>query len=242
MHVDPHTLNWQLYAQIAQVAATVLTGVGIIISTGIGIRTVRELRADRSFRVQPRLLFDRGGEVVRCRLNDEGGIPGIDPTIAGELLRNASPTARTCIASRLWGKLTNHGTGSALDVRVTFITKNVIKADEQFRIDEKKLSEFPYHPLFNRIPAMPSNISPGSSAQFFRLPTPITVDFTGQIAQLEGLVSIEYQNIYGTQFEVQQNFRAFIERNNNPPEVTLTFSDEVPAQPKKTVEFNLPEY
>jgi hypothetical protein len=225
--MDWHKLDWQLYAQIAQVTATLLTGIGITISCVLGLRMVKELKADREHRIRPRVLFDKGGQKITCQLVEAAGIPGIDPAIAMHLLRLKPAGAKTCVAKDLWGRLTNHGTGSALNVAVTFITKKIVKAGEEFAIDDKKLHDFPYDPNFNRVPATPSNIAPGNSSRFLRLPTPVTVDFTGQISIVDGSVAIEYQNIYGTPFEIHQEFRVHVKRNLHEAELVLTFGDEI---------------
>jgi len=162
---------------------------------------------------------------------DLHGIPGIDASIAMALLRNKPAGTKGCVAKELWGRLKNHGTGSALNVSVTFITQRVVKAGEEFSIDAKKVTEFPYDTRLNHVPASPSNIAPGGTARFFRIPTPITTDFSGQISSIEGRVAIEYQNIYGTPFEIHQEFRAYVKRMQEGAEVILTFGDELKLEP-----------
>ncbi|HEY2497454.1 MAG TPA: hypothetical protein VGK24_10320 [Candidatus Angelobacter sp.] len=229
--MDWHKLDWQLYAQVAQVFATLLTGIGITTSFVLGIRMVRELQADRQLRIHPRVIFDRGGQKIKCQLLDHSGIPGIEPSIAMALLRNKPAGTKCCVAKELWGHLINHGTGSALNVSVTFITQKVVKAGEEFSIDAKKLTEFPYDIRLNHVPASPSHIAPGGSARFLRIPTPITCDFSAQISSIEGKVAIEYQNIYGTPFEIHQEFRAFVKRTEESAEIILTFGDELEVEP-----------
>jgi hypothetical protein len=149
------------------------------------------------------------------------------------LLRNKPAGTKGCVAKELWGHLTNHGTGSALNVSVTFITQKVVKAGEEFSIDAKKLTEFPYDIRLNHVPASPSHIAPGGSARFLRIPTPITADFSGQISSIEGRVAIECQSIYGSPFEIHQVFRAFVERTQEDADVILTFGDELDAEPSQ---------
>jgi len=141
----PH-LDWQTWAAIAQVVTTVLTGIGIIVSLWIGVRTLREVRDDRLHRVRPKLLFQRGGQRVTCELKERPGIPGIDPEYAAHLLKNKPPAARHCLAKHLWNGLSNYGNGSALNASITIVAETVEKAGEKFAIDERKLSEFPYFP------------------------------------------------------------------------------------------------
>lgn len=222
-------LDWQTAAALAQVIATVLAAVGIITSLYIGIRTLREVQSDRLHRVRPKLLFDQGARGIECDLEEGIGIPGIDPGYAAELLKGRPRRARSCVAKGLWGDLTNHGTGAALNASITIFARKVRKAGEEFSLDAKKLLEFPYSPELNHIPAHPSHIDPGKAGRFLRLPTPVTVDYTGQMNSMECVVLIQYEDIYGNGHDTWQEMRARVERQENSARVFLTFGEEILA-------------
>jgi hypothetical protein len=225
-------MNWELATQIAQVIATILTGVGVIVSVWIGISTVRETRADRIQSVKPKLLFDRGGQMVQCDLVEANGIPGIDFTYASTLLKHKPPGTKSCKPKTSWNRLTNHGNGSAINTSVTFLTQKVEKAGESFFIDDIKLFNFPYSPDLNRIPATPSNIPPRGTGEFFRIPTPVFVDFTGQLTLMYCVAVLDYEDVFGTKYQTLQELRVHIERTENEAQVTLTFSEEVALSPE----------
>lgn len=220
-------MNWEITVQVAQVAATVLLGIGIIISLWIGIKTLREVHSDRIHRVYPRLLFNRGGQVVKCKLAEADGIMGIDPKFAAELLKSKPSGVRSCIPLTFWGELTNHGNGSALNVTITILTRRVHKAGADFLIDSEKLLEFPYSPHLNMIPANPSNIEPGGSAEFLRIPTPVFVDFSGLLTRMECIAVIDYEDMYGNKYQTLQELYLHIQRFKSEANVTLTFGEEV---------------
>lgn len=222
-------IDWQLWASIAQVVATVLTGIGIVVSIFIASSALRETRIDRIDRVKPKLLFDKGGQRVDCNLEKAEGIPGVNFNFASNLLKDKPTNARHCIAKGLWGRLTNHGSGAALNTMLTIVTNKIEKAGEEFIVDSTKLDEFPYALSLNRIPAAPSHIAPNEMACFFRLPTPIVVDFTGQLTKMDCTAMITYEDVYGNHYETKQELRAFIERKESSAIVTLTFSDEIPV-------------
>jgi hypothetical protein len=72
-------------ARLAQVIALPITASGVLVSLYIGISTLRELRAERKYRVRPFCIFKRGGFGVHVELEDKYGIPGIQPQLAGPL-------------------------------------------------------------------------------------------------------------------------------------------------------------
>ncbi len=222
-------LDWQTAAALAQVVATVLAAVGIITSLYIGIRTLQEVQSDRLHRVRPKLLFDQGARGVECALEERIGILGIDPGYAAELLKGRPPHARSCVAKGLWGDLTNHGSGAALNASITIFARKVRKAGEEFSLDAKKLLEFPYSPELNYIPAHPSHIDPGKAGGFLRLPTPVTIDYTGQLNSMECVVLIQSEDIYGNRHETWQEMRVRVERQENSARVLLTFGAEILA-------------
>jgi len=221
------SVNWAQIAEISQVALTLITAIGLIISLRLGARTLKHMQEERQQDVRPYLVFDLGGQLVRAKFSDHSGIPGLNPAAIRQFVENKPPGKNRLDLSTLWGGLRNHGSGTALNVSVTFFPIRVHIGNENFKIDDKKRSEFPYLIEANHVPAHPSHIRPGESGAFMRLPTPIVVDWLGRITRLDCLVQIQYQDVFRNEFQKWQGLRIFIEREK--PQVTLTFLEEVNA-------------
>ena len=228
-----------VYVGIAQVISTILTGIGIIISIWIAITTLREMRSERIHRVKPKVLFVKGGQLVLGERVEARGIPGINPAYAKEILANKPKNAKAIHAKTFWGRLKNLGEGSAINVEITFIFYYVIKSGERFELNSKKRKEPPYSEWLNTIPASPSNLSKGETAIFGRLPTPIVLDFSRQINMLEGKVCINYEDIYGNKYEIDQESRVFVNHKRNKIEITMTFGEEILDIPKNSIKKSL---
>jgi hypothetical protein len=220
-------MDWQLAAQVAQVISTVLLAIGILASLWIGIYTLREVRSDRIHAIRPKVIFDRGGEILKCEFNADQGIMGIDPKHSAELLKDKPPNATFCVPKSSWGKLSNHGNGSALNVSVTILARKVRRGGEEFPVDDKKLADFPYSRDFNTMPAIPSNIEPGNSAKLSRIPTPVHVDFERTLTNMECVAEINYENIYGNRYKTLQQLYVSVDRKIAESEITMTLGEEI---------------
>lgn len=177
----------------------------------------------------PRPLFDQGGVIVHCEVKEKTGVPGIDPESAEDWMAD-HPGDQGCLdPQHRWGRFRNHGTAPALDTRVTFVVESVEKANEEFDVDDEKRQNFPYDPEANSIPASPRNLQPGQKAQFFRIPTPVYADRTGQLDLMKGYVEITYGDLQGREYATRQTFRASVKRDEESGKreaLTLTFLDE----------------
>ncbi len=210
-------------AEIAQIVSAIVSIVAIVVAFIIGLRTLREYRAARLQDVRPFLVFEGGAQKVACELKQLDGIPGIDFGYASRLIaQHRPPGAMSIVPREFWGRLINHGNGSAINVIVTVVAENVVKAHERFSIDQARLSDFPYSLNLNRIPT--GNIAPGKSGTFWRIPTPIFADFSGQLQELDGYVSIEYDDIYNTHFTTVQDITCFVRRPEGASEIDLTIT------------------
>lgn len=220
-------MDWEVGAQIAQVAATVLLAIGVGISINMSRRTFGEMRTERALRVRPRLLFRPGGNVVPCELSEGVGIPGVNIGVARYHLRDMPCGAKRCVPKSMWGRLVNHGVGAAIRARATFEIRHVTRAGERFALTESQLKEFPYSEPFNSIPVSPGNINAGAWGELFRFPTPVVVDWSGHISELLGDVRIECEDTFGNLHRTWQGFRVWVERSDSCAEMIVTFSDEV---------------
>ena len=108
-----------------QMAATVITGIGVMVSTRIGIVALKNAQRDRVSKIQPNLLFNLGGNVVSCTLEERNNIPGIDQKTAADFLASRSGKCVVLCHDTPIGQLFNHGLGSALDVKIWFRTEDV---------------------------------------------------------------------------------------------------------------------
>jgi len=133
-----------------------------------------------------------------------------------------------------WGKLVNHGNGSAFHAQISFITLSVTVGGEEFVLDAAKLSEFPYTVDANTIPASPSNISPGAEATFARIPTPILVGPSQARSTIVGIVVVSYDDLFDAPHRAYQHFRSNV---NDSEELTITFGKEyTPVQALSALE------
>lgn len=225
-------MNWALAADVAQVVSTLVAAIGIGVSVWLGVKASRDSDKDRAHGVRPFVLFEQGGQGVKLELAPPGAIPGINPQYVREILPPipaGAQSRRIGIDSR-WGRLKNFGNGSAVSVTVTFFFSRVTKAGEEFEITNGKSNQFPYSRELNSIPATPSHLLPGGEAWFYRLPTPIVCDWTGQLSELVGHVRISYEDTYSTEFIAYQRVRVRVsEIEAGKFEAIFTFSEEMQA-------------
>ena len=57
-----------LVAKIAQVLSVPVVACGVLVSLYIGLSTLRELRAERKYRIRPYCIFDMGGQQLPVTL------------------------------------------------------------------------------------------------------------------------------------------------------------------------------
>jgi hypothetical protein len=162
-------------------------------------------------------------------LKELTGIPGINPKVASAFLKQMPPGAKGWFPTKPWGRLSNHGNGAAVNAEIMVLAVKVHKAGEVFAVDKKKLLEFPYAPKLNRIPCSPSHVDPGKSCEFYRIPTPILADFTGQLSALECVVVIQCEDIYLNKYVAYQELRVWLTPKGETADLVLTLGEELLA-------------
>ncbi|MDR3735538.1 MAG: hypothetical protein P4L10_08390 [Acidobacteriaceae bacterium] len=218
------TSKWSFYASVAQILATIFAG----ITTLIAVWALSEVRKDRSLRARPYLLLDHGGFRVEVEQVDRLGIPGVNPAYAQRTIEKAGmKVTATWRAKHDWGRLINHGVGAAIGAEIIIITKAVTRSGETFKIDNIKLQCCPYEPALNTIPANPSHIEPGKSANFFRLPTLVVLDSNSAVSSAACEIIIRYKDIFGKKYENRQSLLISDERTAPKPYFIFSFGDDI---------------
>jgi hypothetical protein len=195
---------------------------------------LREVQLDRRLRQRPHLAFEPGGYQIPVEFVVAGKrIPGIDPAYVEKVLANLPDKAESVrlvhrprhFEDSFYGHLKNFGSGPALLTHVTWIPSVVWVGSEKFVLDASKLAEPVYSGELNQMPSCPSHIAPDTEAALSRLPTFIEKDFEKKITQVEGLLHIECEDVFGETLVARQEFLLFTHYKEAPPHVHVTFGD-----------------
>ncbi len=218
------------YIALAQILAPIIALAGIVVSMWLSVKALREGQLDRKLRMMPHLAFDYGGRLLRIEFVKTGrGVSGIGPTQHKDTesisLKTEPGHGGTRKVISMYGKLRNYGLGVASSAEVTWIAKKVRIGSEKFDIDSKTLLEPQYSKKRNCIPSSPSHIVPGEAGEFFRLPTFIHNDFDKKISEVEGILLIECEDLYGGKHITNQEFFLFMDYRPESPTIHITFSD-----------------
>lgn len=230
--------NLNDYIALAQILVPIIALVGIAVSMWLSVKALREVQTDRKLRQMPHLMFDYGGQRLQIEFVQVGrSVLGIDHKYAEKLFHDQPKDAesitlktepgegsRRKVISQ-YGKLKNYGLGAAFSAEVTWIARKVRIGSEEFYIDSKKLLEPQYSKELNCIPSSPSHILPGEVAEFFRLPTFIHKDFEKKISEVEGILLIECEDLYGGKHITNQKFFIFMDYGTESPTIHITFGD-----------------
>lgn len=219
-------------------AATIVTGIGVILSIIISIGALREVQKDRRFAARPHLSFEPGGYVVPVEFVRVGRrIPGVDPAAVEAAFPWVGDGAEAVhIKGRdFYGDLRNFGAGPALEVSVTWHAGEVGIGSETFGLDGKKRAEPLYGSGFNTMPSVPSHVAPSDTAQLSRLPTFIDKDVERKLKTVEGYLTLLCSDVHGTKHSVHQEFRIRTEYADAEPHVLVTFGDMLPEGWTRTV-------
>ncbi|MFE9931759.1 hypothetical protein [Streptomyces sp. NPDC005533] len=194
--------------------APVITSVGSLAGVGaalyVSVKTRKEVRADRLIRVLPVLAFERGGyriDVNRSEFNHRIGcfspesVKEVFAATPGDALVNRLIEANFPVSV---GSLINHGQGTAFDIRITWVARTVHLKSESFAIDARKGEEPRYHTATNTLPAVPSNLPPGSSAHIPQIPAFAYMDTEAQLKSADGHVEINYRDAFGNNWKTVQ--------------------------------------
>jgi len=236
MNILSQNLTITEWEALAQIAVAIITLAGVISSLWLSVKALREVQTDRRLRQRPYLAFEPGGHRVPIEFVKAGKlIPGVNPEYAKAVLSNFPEGGESVrildfIAKgkvTLYGELQNYGSGPALSVYITWIPETIWIGEEKFILDGKKRSEPIYSADLNQMPAVPTHISPGKEARLSRIPTFIDKDYEKKISIVEGLLVIEYEDVFSDKFITRQKFRMSTYYSDNPPSIIVTFGDLV---------------
>ena len=218
-------MNWELAAHIAQVLSTLVVGLGVIVSLRVGLRTVRNAEAARIQSVRPELYFEYGGHSVACEEGKGGGIPGIDWNHAQEFLKARPKAATQLSVKQPWTALRNHGSGSALNTKITFLCRTIKRNGQTITLSDSDLKRFPFHPALNSMPSIPSHVPAQKTAKLSRLPTPLVWDYSQNIEHIGIVCLIEYQDIFKNRYRRAQQLDVWVHQPRD--HVVFTFGHEI---------------
>jgi hypothetical protein len=229
------TFTVQDWGAVAQVAATIITLVGVLGSFWLSVKALREVQTDRKLRQRPHLAFEPGGHQIAVRFVPAGKhIPGVNPAYVEKVFPHLPDGAESVrMVHNHYGHLKNFGSGPALLTHITWIPKLVWIGSEKFVLDDKKLSEPVYSRTLNKMPSCPSHIAEGAEAALSRLPTFIEKDFERKITRVEGHFLIECEDVFGETLSVRQTFHLFARYKEDPPHIHVTFSDLISGDDAK---------
>lgn len=234
------------YVAWAQILVPIIALVGIAVSMWLSVKALREVQMDRRLGQMPHLAFDYGGHRLPIEFEKAGRkVGGIDPKYAEKLFHDQPKDAESIGLKTepiegggrkvilLYGRLRNYGLGTAFSTEVTWVAKKVRIGSEEFEIDSKKLLERQYSKELNCIPSSPSHILAGEVAQFFRLPAFIEKDSERKISEVEGILVIECEDLFGEKHITNQEFFIFTYYGSESPAIHITFSDLIKKQGMK---------
>ncbi|MCK3682849.1 hypothetical protein [Maribellus sp. YY47] len=226
----------QDWVNIAQIATAIITLIGVATSVWLSIKALREVQHDRKLNHKPFLLFDFGAEQIPIEFVKCGkAIPGINPKyvqmafahlpddIESIRVKHYEKDDKTILID--YGSLRNHGNGPALGVEVVFNPQKVWIGSEKFELNQNKLKEPQYERGLNKLPTYPSHIAKDSTGQLHRIPTFIEKDFEKKISRVDGILEIEYKDIFMNEYVTKQEFRIFTDYSADEKNITFTFSD-----------------
>jgi len=202
----------------------------------LSVRALREVQKDRKVRQMPHLAFDVGGGSYPIEFVKVGrAVLGIDRECAEEVFSDIPEDAESIDLKSgpggkiifEYGKLRNYGLGTALSTEVTWVPQKIQIGSEIFMIEKDKLLEPRYRKELNCIPSSPSHILPGEVATFVRLPTFIQKDYEKKIKEIEGILSIKCEDIFGDKHITNQEFIIFTDYLSDKPNIHITFGDLV---------------
>ena len=222
------------WAQIAQIVVTIITSLGVVASLWLSRRALAEVQADRDLRHAPFLSFEEGGYRVAVDFERKGkAIPGINPSAVARYFPNLSPTAESVRIAKVekgdrsvrpaYGALKNLGVGPALSANITWVPERVWIGSESFILDDAKRNEPLYCWELNTMPASPSHIPPGTTAQITRLPTFIEKDVEKKVTKVEGVLEIVCKDVFGRERAVRQGFHCMTGYTDATPYFHVVF-------------------
>lgn len=206
----------------AQVASTLIAGIGIAVSVALGIATLNNSRKDRFSKIEPNLLFNIGGQQVKAIIHNLTAIPGLsqqDPDVVN-FLKSIEAGQKAIYLDGRYGQLFNHGAGPALSVSIWFRPERITMDDKERPLDPSELSSPPYTREWNVVTPTPANLPPGAEASFGILPVCVFAS-AAEVRAIAGMIYIECQDQTGRPFYWSQPATFFVDRS--APSLTVSF-------------------
>jgi hypothetical protein len=208
-----------------QMASTVLTGIGIVISISLGVASLNNNKRDRLLKIRPNLLFNIGGHVMAASIAPLRSFPGKssdDPEVQSFL--KTLPAGSKCLALRDgFSQLFNHGQGTAIDTMIWFEPQRITSGGQDRWLTKTEQASPPYTKAWNSIPATPANLPTAANASFYILPVSVYAA-PPHISAISGRMRIECRDAEGNSAQWSQDATFFLERENaDDASITLTF-------------------
>ena len=207
-----------------QMASKILTGVGIIVSVSLGIASLNNNKRDRLLKIRPNLLFNIGGKVMTASVSPFQSFPGSssdDPEIQN-FIKTLPADSKCIVLQQGFGKLFNHGQGTAIDVKIWFEPQRVTSGGQDRWLTKTEQASPPYTREWNLIPATPANLPTAAVASFYILPACVYIAPI-HVSAISGRMRVECRDSEGNSAQWSQDTTFFIERTNAEASVTLTF-------------------
>jgi hypothetical protein len=209
-----------------QMASTVLTGIGIIVSVSLGIASLNNNKRERLFKIRPDLLFNIGGQVVKGAIAPFETFVGKspdDPEVQ-EFLKKLPDDAICLLLHQSYGQLFNLGQGTAFNANIWFEPQRLTANGQERWLKRSEQVIAPNTKDWNTIPATPANLPAGASGSFGILPGAVH-SVAPDVTVVSGRMRIECRDSHGNPFQWTQDAAFFIDRIIGD-EATITVSFE----------------
>jgi hypothetical protein len=198
-----------------QMASTVLTGVGIIVSVSLGIASLNNNKRDRLLKIRPDLQFNIGGQEMSASIVPFEGFPGKapdDPEV--QAFMKALPAGANCLVlDDGFGQLFNLGQGTAFNASIWFEPQRITSGGQERWLKRSEQVVAPYTKAWNTIPATPANLPASASASFHILPGSVLAAPT-DVTVVSGRMRIECLDAERNAAQWTQDATFFIDRRN----------------------------
>jgi hypothetical protein len=218
---------------IAQILTTIITVIGVFASIWLSIKALREVQRDRKLNHKPYLIFERGAHRIPIEFKKRGkSIPGINPNYVKHTFSHLPDDIESVRVKKgkkgkiiKYGHLKNYGNGPAVNVKVLFKPQKIWVGKEMFKLKNQKLKEPQYKESLNTLPISPSHVSKDNEGQLVRIPTFIEKDFEKKITRIDGILKINYFDIFNQKHTTKQVFRIFTGYEEEEKYLQFVFGD-----------------